>query len=90
MTTTTRPTPEGIARNGGLREGQIRDDLGKRQRVALLADLAEHGYVIVHPDDVPEFDPNSGRVSDGPNEFIYALGVTSGWSDCRAHIFGVT
>ena len=43
----------------------------------LLAILAEHGYSIIHPDDVP--------VKSGEQ---WSPGYRDGWNLCRAHIFG--
>lgn len=46
---------------------------------ALLDALAEHGYAIVHPDDVPTAEQRA-RVANR----WYRLG----WNACRTHIFG--
>ena len=48
-----------------------------------MARLAEHGYVIVHPDDVP-LDVEQGSGS------LYANAYGLGWNDCRRRIFGTT
>lgn len=47
---TDRPTPEQLAASP--------DDIIAIAKDQLLADLRFHGYVIVHPDDVPEDPPD--------------------------------
>ena len=65
---TNRLTPEQIARN--------RDAPGVYTRQQFLHELVGHGYVIVHPDDVPPMSIDDPR--------------NMGWNDCRRHIFGDT
>jgi hypothetical protein len=48
----------------------------------VLAALDEAGYVIVHPDDVPEQIPPRGSFAEG------RPGDQRGWSTCRAEVFG--
>ena len=60
-----RPTPE-----------QIADEFHYDSPLAFVRDhLPEHGYVIVHPDDVPDAD-------------LASPSYQQGWNDCRDHIFG--
>ena len=67
-TATTRPTPEQIIDPLEFTPGQV------------LAALAEHGYVIVHPDDVPSMDGDDPLYLDSP--------YGAGFNDCHARIFG--
>lgn len=71
-----RPTPEEIADNVDY------DERPRRVRRYLLKELAEHGYVIVHPDDVGSIVPAVIGYSDEID------GICEGWRRCRAHIFG--
>ena len=73
--TADRPTPEQIA-------GEFHYD----SPLAFVRDhLPEHGYVIVHPDDVPKLDGrNFSDRSHRAGDVIHA----DGWNDCRRHIFG--
>ena len=45
---------------------------------AIVTALHQHGYVIVHPNDVPSKD-GSKRYNEGA--------ANRGWNDCRRHIF---
>ena len=66
-----RPTPEQIAsRDGTITGGPVH---------AFLVALEEHGYVIVHPDDMP-----SGKVGATRSFSDF----DRGWNACRRHIFG--
>jgi len=47
-----------------------------------LEALREHGYVIVHPDDVPE---HSHGVT--PPSQVHSFNWVEGWNACRRHIF---
>jgi hypothetical protein len=49
---------------------------------SFLSRLRQHGYVIVHPDDVPDV---LGVVPRYPNR---QEAWRQGWDDCRRHIFG--
>lgn len=72
--TTNRPTPQELA--------ESYDSIDNNSYCEYMLDaLAEHGYVIVHPDDVP-VSADWGQASDAEPDY----GI--GWSDCRAHIFG--
>ena len=62
-----RPTPEQIADRHAT-------------PYAFMCNLAEHGYVIVHPDDVP-LDVEQGSGS------LYANAYGLGWNDCHRRIF---
>lgn len=75
---TDRPTPEEIARSGSREYVNPRLDL--------LAHLRGHGYVIVHPDDVPVRSEEWRGVYVDPTcvEPMQA----HGWNACRRHIFG--
>ena len=73
---TNRPTPEQIA-------VEVLDFLGMGIDADYIAGVIrqkqqEHGYVIVHPDDVPSADEASGDA------------FQLDWDDCRHHIFGDT
>ena len=65
---TDRPTPEQLATYGGW----VCEDF--------LAALQSHGYVIVHPDDVPMQTNEAGE----PGTTQYCVG----WNHARATIFG--
>jgi hypothetical protein len=67
---TDRPTPEQIARKWG-------DD-----GWCALQDIEQHGYVIVHPDEIPSFTHRLVGVVR-PTDWHRV-----GWNDCRRHIFG--
>ena len=68
-----RPTPEQLAA-----EAPFPADL---ERLAYLARLTSNGYVIVHPDDVPE---HSHGVTP-PNQ-VHSFNWVEGWNACRRHI----
>ena len=68
----SRPAPEQII-NRQMLSGRIGQ--------ALVKELAEHGYVIVHPDDIP-IDTEQGSGGLYAN---YAYGL--GWNNCRRRIF---
>ena len=73
---TVRRTPE-----------QIADEFHFDSPLAFVRDhLPEHGYVIVHPDDVPVKSTEWQGVQVDPScrEPMRA----DGWNACRAHIFG--
>lgn len=76
-TNTTRPTPRQAIVGGFLHDwgcaGPSPDEI--------LGRLAAHGYVIVHPDDVPTHHPTEPGV-------VYDSREQRGWNACRAHIFG--
>lgn len=68
-----RPTPE-----------QIIDRWDYDSNQGLMLELREHGYVIVHPDDVPSGQAGIRDVlppDDATQRII-------GWNACRDHIFG--
>ena len=84
--TETRPTPEEIAealedQHDGITSSPTIDEFTEA--------LAEHGYRIVHPDDVPD-----SRYSGSPHPPDHletnaeADAWDLGWNACRAHIFG--
>lgn len=52
-------------------------DTPQELALSLLDRLAEHGYVIVHPDDVPA-EPDPG----------FSDPYGRAWNNCRRHIFG--
>jgi hypothetical protein len=77
---TDRPTPEQIIMEldttvhpGSPRA--ISDFVAHAEVPSIIPALREHGYVIVHPDDVPHATLASAAYSEG-------------WTDCRNHIFG--
>ena len=72
--TTNRPTIRDIADDPDY------DKEDRRARRYLIGDLAEHGYVIVSVDDIP--DPGEPNGVGEP-----AAGYRSGWRDCRDYIF---
>lgn len=70
--TNTRPTPRQLAdrfENPAVRQAVER----------YYTDLISNGYVIVHPDDVPE-EVENPRGSD--------LVWNAGWNACRKRVFG--
>ena len=69
---TERPTPE-----------QIADEIGV-YGLNLLAQLDHHGYVIVHPDDVPVAFPAPEGLFGCTYEEAYEFGCRK----MRSHIFG--
>lgn len=74
-----RPTPEQIERD-------ILDrahDQGIEPCV--VEALREHGWHIVHPDDVPQRTTPIGKGQLYPNRLE---AWRQGWDDCRRHIFG--
>lgn len=80
--TTVRPTPADIICHF-TGELDSTGEVNARFTEMVLARLAEHGYVIVHPDDVDAFDLD-GRELATEQAYLH------GWNDCRAHIFGGT
>ena len=73
-----RPTPEQIAR-------WLWTDAAPR--LLFLEELAEHGYVIVHPDDIPiDTEQGSGMLAANPYD-EYANAYDEGWNECRDFIF---
>ena len=70
-----RPTPEQISHRWG--------DDGH----CALQDLLQHGYVIVHPDDIPiDTEQGSGMLAANPYD-EYANAYDEGWNECRDFIF---
>ena len=74
------PTPEVIAMDAAY---DVAENDGDPGLIAwtILRRLKRHGYIIVHPDDVPKLDPVAHAFLD--LEASYG----AGWNDCRAHIF---
>lgn len=68
-----RPTARDILRSAVASSGVHLGDLGA---VNAIDALAEHGYVIAHPDDVE-------KLPDADYE-----PYTNGWNNCRRRIFG--
>ena len=60
------------------------------QRRQMLLDLAAAGYVIVHPEDVPQIPPDGGgdSVNYSSVDFAHRFGRDDGWGECRRRIFG--
>lgn len=74
--TTDRPTPDKLAMDA---DTLYRNTPLSYAASKLLDDLAAEGYVIVHPDDVP----------DGMKVGLHEYNAYSeGWDACRDHIFG--
>jgi hypothetical protein len=71
METKNRPTP-----------AEVLDEPTSGAASWALTALAEHGYVIVHPDDFPERDIEW----ECPD---YSNGVNEGWNEMRDQVFGV-
>ena len=67
-----RPTPDELAH----------DAPGTWTRRAFLARLRDHGYVIAHPDDVPNPEAPEGLFGS-----TYDEAYECGWNDCRTRIF---
>ena len=76
---TTRPTPEQIVDR--FLDTFESDWFRPADKRTLTEMMAEHGYVIVHPDDVPAGHA-VGQLTDEP------LAFDKGWNDCRRRIFG--
>lgn len=76
MSPNPRPTPEQILSAWAEAPFSASD---------LVANLAEHGYVIVHPDDVPVRPAHLGTPDGYP---AVTTAEFKGWNACRAHIFG--
>ena len=83
MNADARPTPDQIRRSlEDKHDGGFTSEASARDYDNALAD---HGYVIVHPDDVVEM-----RVASTPPDVDRQryIGMIRGWNHCRAAIFG--
>ena len=76
--TQTRPTPHEVL--DALDFIASGDDISH----TVIGALAEHGYVIVHPDDVRK----GGGIPYHSGAHDLQVSYGAGWTDCRAHIFG--
>lgn len=70
-----------------LLESHANAETGQFNAVPRFRDLLEeHGYVIVHPDDIPPITHDGWTPEPSPDDGSPSYWV--GWNSCRAYIFG--
>jgi len=91
---TDRPTPEEIILllDTTIHPGSpraISEFVAHAEVPDIIPALRNHGYVIVHPDDVPADPPGSEHINPGDADRDFGF-YAAGWNACRALIFGDT